>query len=75
MEEPFTGTQAEARQDWVLLARELASGAVLPPSSLITALAEAAGGLPDGVKPGAAFRASADLIKELKDDGMSAQTR
>ena len=75
MEEPFTGTQAEARQDWILLARELASGAVLPPNCLITALAEAAGGIPDNVKPGEAFRASANVIKELQGDGMYTQTR
>lgn len=75
MEEPFTLGQAEARADWITLARELAEGAVLPPSSLIKALAAAAGEVPAGVSPGMAFRATADLIKELQDDGMYAQTR
>lgn len=56
--------QSDARSDWESFARELAEGAVPPPNSLLAVVAKAAGGIPTGVKPLDALKASAMLIVE-----------
>ena len=56
--------QADARSDWEAFARELAEGAVPPPNDLLAVVGKAAGGIPKGVKPLDALKASAMLIVE-----------
>lgn len=56
--------QSDARSDWESFARELAEGAVPPPTDLLAVVAKAAGGLPKNVKPLQALKASAMLIVE-----------
>lgn len=67
LNEPFTGTQDEARQDWREFAEDAADGAVLPPTDLLKVVAEAAGGLPKNVKARASLLACARLLKEMKN--------
>ena len=62
----FEGTQTDARSDWRELATEVAEGAVLPPTALLAAVAEAAGGLPPGVSPRVALQATATLLRFCK---------
>lgn len=62
MQNTYTLSQNDARQDWHIFASELAAGAVSPPADLLRSVGEAAGGLPKGVSPSKSLAASAALL-------------
>ena len=62
MQNTYSLSQDDARQDWRIFAEELAAGAVAPPSDLLKTVAIAAGGLPKGVSPSKSLAASAALL-------------
>ena len=64
MQSTYSLGQDDARQDWMIFAEELAAGAVSPPADLLRSVCEAAGGLPKGVTPTKALKASAMLLVE-----------
>ncbi|MGI9459145.1 MAG: hypothetical protein ACR2NF_04025 [Pirellulales bacterium] len=64
MQNEYTLSQNDAQQDWHIFASELAAGAVSPPADLLRSVGEAAGGLPKGVTPTRALKASAQLLVE-----------
>ena len=48
----------------MMIAEETATGAVPPPADLLKTVGQAAGGLPKGVSPTRALKASAQLLIE-----------
>ena len=69
MTSDFEGSRTDARSDWRELATEVAEGAVCPPTALLAAVAEAAGGLPPGVSPRVALQATATIIRFQTSSG------
>ena len=66
MTEQYECDQSSARADWREFAALEADQAPPPPASLLQVVGKAAGGLPKGVTPRAALRASAELLTLLK---------
>ncbi len=64
MQNEYSLSQDDARSDWMTFAQETAGGAVLPPADLLKTVGQAAGGLPKGVSPTRALKASAQLLVE-----------
>ena len=66
-DQPFEGSETDARDDWFSFAVDEAfDQAPPPPAALLRVVGEAAGGLPKGVTPRAALKASAALLQLLK---------
>ena len=67
--DPFDGSTEDARADWRQFAADEADQAEPPPAGLLRVVSQAAGGLPPGVTPRAALKASAALLQLLKGRG------
>ena len=64
MQNTYSLSQDDARQDWRIFAEEVATGAIPPPADLLKTVGQAAGGLPQNVSPTKALQASAQLLIE-----------
>jgi hypothetical protein len=66
MIDPYEGTQADARGDWVTFVDDAKDGAEPPPKTTLVAVAMACGGFPENVEVTDALNACVEVTRLME---------